>query len=147
MTLLVTMQVVALCTFPELMDGPSFPEDAKWRARRILQGCGGNSFGVCIFSTADVLLTLIKTSDIKNIRHALLLYRKLLPYVLLTGLISFAGSYSASQGIEHIRKDIAVYIEQRDDGVPSYWENIFLTTGASDGIMVGDGVVAIKGWI
>ncbi|XP_056612342.1 alanine aminotransferase 2 [Triplophysa dalaica] len=82
-------QVVALCTFPELMDGPSFPEDAKWRARRILQGCGGNSL----------------------------------------------GSYSASQGIEHIRKDIAAYIEQRDDGVPSYWENIFLTTGASDGIM------------
>ncbi|KAA0723536.1 Alanine aminotransferase 2 [Triplophysa tibetana] len=82
-------QVVALCTFPELMDGPSFPEDAKWRARRILQGCGGNSL----------------------------------------------GSYSASQGIEHIRKDIAAYIEQRDEGVPSYWENIFLTTGASDGIM------------
>lgn len=31
---------------PELMDSPSFPEDAKWRARRILQGCGGQSIGV-----------------------------------------------------------------------------------------------------
>ncbi|KTF82368.1 hypothetical protein cypCar_00022786 [Cyprinus carpio] len=82
-------QVVALCTFPELMDSPSFPEDAKWRARRILQGCGGHSL----------------------------------------------GSYSASPGVECIRKDIAAYIEQRDEGVPSDWENIYLTTGASDGIM------------
>ncbi|ROL43840.1 Alanine aminotransferase 2 [Anabarilius grahami] len=82
-------QVVALCTFPELMDSPSFPEDAKWRARHILQGCGGHSL----------------------------------------------GSYSASQGVEYIRKDIATYIEQRDEGVPSNWENIYLTAGASDGIM------------
>ncbi|KAG9261237.1 alanine aminotransferase 2 [Astyanax mexicanus] len=82
-------QVVALCTFPELMDSPSFPEDAKRRARRILQSCGGQSL----------------------------------------------GSYSASQGVDCIRKDIATYIEQRDQGVPSDWENIFLTTGASDGIV------------
>ncbi|RXN17355.1 alanine aminotransferase 2-like protein [Labeo rohita] len=81
-------QVVALCTFPELMDSPSFPEDVKWRARRILEGCGGHSL----------------------------------------------GSYSASPGVECIRKDIAAYIEQRD-GVPADWENIYLTTGASDGIM------------
>ncbi|XP_051554689.1 alanine aminotransferase 2-like isoform X1 [Myxocyprinus asiaticus] len=82
-------QVVALCTFPELMDSPGFPEDAKLRARRILQGCGGLSL----------------------------------------------GSYSASPGVENIRKDIAAYIEQRDEGVPSNWKNIYLTTGASDGIM------------
>ncbi|KAL7978914.1 hypothetical protein Chor_013403 [Crotalus horridus] len=36
-------QVVALCTYPNLLDSPSFPEDSKKRARRILQGCGGNS--------------------------------------------------------------------------------------------------------
>lgn len=137
------MQVVALCTFPELMDSPSFPEDAKWRARRILQGCGGHSLGVCMFSTEDVVLTLIKTFDNKPIRNALLLYRKMLPYVFLTHLFWVAGSYSASQGVEHIRKDIAAYIERRDEGVPSDWENIFLTTGASDGIMVGDCIVAI----
>ncbi|KAL7830900.1 hypothetical protein SRHO_G00304020 [Serrasalmus rhombeus] len=82
-------QVVALCTFPELLDSPSFPEDAKRRAQRILQGCGGRSL----------------------------------------------GSYSASPGVECIRQDIAAYIEQRDQGVPSNWENIFLTTGASDGIV------------
>ncbi|KAI1890197.1 hypothetical protein AGOR_G00171200 [Albula goreensis] len=82
-------QVVALCSCPELLDSPLFPEDAKLRARRILQGCGGQSI----------------------------------------------GSYSASQGVECIRKDVAAYVEQRDQGVPSSWENIFLTTGASDGIM------------
>lgn len=38
-------QVMALCTYPNLLDSPSFPEDAKKRARRILQACGGNSLG------------------------------------------------------------------------------------------------------
>lgn len=36
---------MALCTYPNLLDSPSFPEDAKKRARRILQACGGNSLG------------------------------------------------------------------------------------------------------
>lgn len=53
------VQVVALCTFPELMDSPSFPEDVKWRARRILEGCGGHSLGVWVF--VDALLKLDKT--------------------------------------------------------------------------------------
>uniref|UniRef100_A0A667WRZ3 alanine transaminase n=1 Tax=Myripristis murdjan TaxID=586833 RepID=A0A667WRZ3_9TELE len=82
-------QVVALCCFPELLDSPAFPDDAKQRAQRILQGCGGHSL----------------------------------------------GSYSASQGVECIRQDIAAYIEQRDQGIPADWNNIYLTTGASDGIM------------
>uniref|UniRef100_A0A8C3P0B1 alanine transaminase n=1 Tax=Cyanoderma ruficeps TaxID=181631 RepID=A0A8C3P0B1_9PASS len=81
-------QVVALCTYPNLLDSPSFPEDAKERARRILQGCGGNSL----------------------------------------------GSYTASQGINCIREDVASYIERRDGGVPADPDNIYLTTGASDGI-------------
>jgi len=38
-------QVVALCVYPELLNLDSFPEDAKLRARRILEGCGGNSVG------------------------------------------------------------------------------------------------------
>lgn len=52
------VQVVALCTFPELMDSPSFPEDAKWRARHILQGCGGHSLGVCICFSKVKTVTL-----------------------------------------------------------------------------------------
>ena len=47
-----------------------------------------------------------------------------------------SGSYSASQGVECVRRDIADYIAQRDQGVPADWNNIYLTTGASDGIMV-----------
>lgn len=82
-------QVVALCCFPELLDSPAFPDDAKHRAKRILEGCGGQSL----------------------------------------------GSYSASQGVECIRQDTAAYITQRDQGVPSDWNDIYLTTGASDGIM------------
>ncbi|KAH0619609.1 hypothetical protein JD844_000378 [Phrynosoma platyrhinos] len=81
-------QVVALCTYPNLLDSPNFPEDSKKRARRILQGCGGNSL----------------------------------------------GSYSASQGVNCIREDVAAYIERRDGGVPADPDNIYLTTGASDGI-------------
>lgn len=82
-------QVVALCCFPELLSSPAFPDDAKQRAQRILQDCGGQSI----------------------------------------------GSYSASQGLQCIRRDVADYITHRDQGVPSDWNNVYLTTGASDGIM------------
>lgn len=47
-----------------------------------------------------------------------------------------SGSYSASQGIDSVRHDVARYIERRDDGVPCDPDNIYLTTGASDGIVV-----------
>ncbi|KAL4239866.1 glycerol-3-phosphate O-acyltransferase 2 [Mactra antiquata] len=39
-------QVVAICTDPDkLMNDPSYPSDAKDRARRILDGCSGQSIG------------------------------------------------------------------------------------------------------
>uniref|UniRef100_A0A673XTE8 alanine transaminase n=1 Tax=Salmo trutta TaxID=8032 RepID=A0A673XTE8_SALTR len=38
-------QVVALCAYPDLLEDDKFPEDAKNRARRILQACGGGSIG------------------------------------------------------------------------------------------------------
>ena len=81
-------QVVALCTYPPLLNSPDFPEDAKERARRILGGCKGGSI----------------------------------------------GSYSDSAGLEVIRRDIAAYITQRDGGVPCDYLNVFMSTGASDGI-------------
>jgi alanine transaminase len=43
------------------------------------------------------------------------------------------GSYSASTGVELIRKDVAEYISNRD-GVPCNYEDVFMSTGASDGI-------------
>uniref|UniRef100_A0AAX7VRB8 Alanine aminotransferase 1 n=1 Tax=Astatotilapia calliptera TaxID=8154 RepID=A0AAX7VRB8_ASTCA len=82
-------QVLALCSYPELLSDSTFPEDAKSRACRILQSCGGNSM----------------------------------------------GSYSASQGIDSVRQDVARYIERRDGGVACDPDNIYLTTGASDGIV------------
>ncbi|XP_060802433.1 alanine aminotransferase 1 [Amyelois transitella] len=43
------------------------------------------------------------------------------------------GSYTASHGIEMIRRHVAEYIERRD-GHKSDWQNIVLTSGASNGI-------------
>ena len=41
------IKVVALCTDPErLMNSPDYPKDAKERAKRILDGCGGRSIGI-----------------------------------------------------------------------------------------------------
>lgn len=45
-----------------------------------------------------------------------------------------AGSYSDSVGIEIIRRHVAEYIQARDGGVPSNWEDIVLCAGASEGI-------------
>nr|CDS24338.1 alanine aminotransferase 2 [Echinococcus granulosus] len=38
-------QVIALCSYPPLLEDPNFPEDAKARARSILAGCAGKSVG------------------------------------------------------------------------------------------------------
>lgn len=81
-------QVVAICTYPALLDSAEFPSDAKDRARRILDGCKGHSI----------------------------------------------GSYSDSVGVEVIRQDAAAYISKRDGGIPCNPDDVFLSTGASDGI-------------
>lgn len=44
------------------------------------------------------------------------------------------GAYSDSCGIEIIRKHVANYIKERDEGVDSDWQNVFLSTGASQAI-------------
>lgn len=43
------------------------------------------------------------------------------------------GSYSDSPGIEIIRRHVAEYIARRD-GIPSSWEDVMLSAGASEGI-------------
>ncbi|XP_069686059.1 alanine aminotransferase 1 isoform X2 [Periplaneta americana] len=43
------------------------------------------------------------------------------------------GSYTDSPGIEIIRRHVAQYIQRRD-GIPSNWENVLLSAGASDAI-------------
>jgi len=49
--------------------------------------------------------------------------------------VFLTGSYSDSVGVEVIRRDIASYIAKRD-GVESNFNDVFLSTGASDGIKV-----------
>ncbi|KAH8396411.1 hypothetical protein KR222_009948 [Zaprionus bogoriensis] len=44
------------------------------------------------------------------------------------------GSYTDSAGLELVRRQAAAFIEARDDGIPSDWQNIYLTGGASPGI-------------
>jgi len=45
------------------------------------------------------------------------------------------GAYSASVGIEVIRNDCSKFIEKRDGGIPCDPNDIFLCTGASDGVV------------
>lgn len=44
------------------------------------------------------------------------------------------GSYTDSPGIEVIRKWVAQYIERRDGGIPADYQNIIISSGASDAI-------------
>uniref|UniRef100_W8VR88 alanine transaminase n=1 Tax=Clarias batrachus TaxID=59899 RepID=W8VR88_CLABA len=82
-------QVLALCTYPDLLESHKFPDDAKDRARRILQACGGHSL----------------------------------------------GSYTACAGVARDHNAGAVFKERRDGGISCDPDNIYLTTGASDGIV------------
>nr|XP_031295779.1 alanine aminotransferase 1 isoform X2 [Camelus dromedarius] len=49
-------QVLALCIHPDLLNSPDFPEDAKRRAERILQACGGHSLGAYSISSGIQLI-------------------------------------------------------------------------------------------
>ncbi|ALC49924.1 CG1640, partial [Drosophila busckii] len=44
------------------------------------------------------------------------------------------GSYTDSAGLEVVRRQAADFIQKRDGGVASDWQNIYLTGGASPGI-------------
>ena len=37
--------MTALCTLPELLDDPKYPEDVRQKARSILNDCKGGSVG------------------------------------------------------------------------------------------------------
>lgn len=124
-------KVLALCSYPELLNDSTFPEDAKSRARRILQSCGGNSMGgldFCITSDAKYPLTLNTSQFLKLLKLNRLFF--------WSPCERPSGSYSASQGIDAVRQDVARYIERRDGSVPCDPDDVYLTTGASDGIVV-----------
>ncbi|KAM4740052.1 alanine aminotransferase 1 [Anableps anableps] len=46
------------------------------------------------------------------------------------------GSYTASSGLPHIRQTIAEFIMKRDEAVPAYAKNIFISSGAQRALMV-----------
>ena len=50
------------------------------------------------------------------------------------------GSYSDSAGVEVIRRHAADYIQRRDGGIKSSWEDIILSAGASESIRVRRGL-------
>ena len=91
-------QVVSLVAFPDLLSSNDFPEDAKSRARAILESSRG-SVGM---SLQIVIFLFIFESLFKLIKFFFL----------------FSGCYSDSAGLELVRKHTAAYIERRD-GFPS----------------------------
>ena len=55
-------------------------------------------------------------------------------HTVTVSVLTLTGSYSDSVGIDVARRDIAAYITQRDGGIFSDHNDVFLSTGASDGI-------------
>eukprot|EP01043_Picozoa_sp_COSAG02_P004638 COSAG02_NODE_122_length_35306_cov_98.280967_37_plen_199_part_00 len=53
---------------------------------------------------------------------------------ILGGMAGGVGAYSGSKGVDSIRESVADYIQRRDGGERQDIENIFLTSGASEGI-------------
>jgi hypothetical protein len=53
---------------------------------------------------------------------------------ILSGMAGGVGAYSGSKGVDSIRESVADYIQRRDGGERQDIENIFLTSGASEGI-------------
>ena len=53
---------------------------------------------------------------------------------ILSGMAGGVGAYSGSKGVDSIRDSVADYIQRRDGGERQDIENIFLTSGASEGI-------------
>ncbi|XP_051872426.1 alanine aminotransferase 2-like isoform X2 [Pristis pectinata] len=59
-------QVLAICTYPQLLCDPNMPEDAKLRAKQILGACGGHSVGAY---TASQGIETIRQSVAKYIER------------------------------------------------------------------------------
>ena len=58
-----------------------------------------------------------------------------------------SGAYSHSKGVRLFREDVANFIQQRDNGVASDPEQIFLSNGASSAIhMVLSALIADSSW-
>ena len=84
--------MVAQCSNPELIKGKDFPDDVKAKAKKILDGCKGNSIGSYSESTGLPLL--------KIILMAILFILTILSFVLEQGveLICYDSSSYGKRG-------------------------------------------------
>lgn len=80
-----------------------------------------------------MLVTVQKASEVLRICNMKFFLYSHLPLLFPS---CSSGAYTTSQGIDCVRHDVAKYIQRRDGGIPSDPDNIYLTTGASDGIVV-----------
>ena len=46
------------------------------------------------------------------------------------------GAYSASYGMDNVRRDVAKFLERRDGGVKADWQCVLLSAGATESIRV-----------
>lgn len=96
-----------------------------------------------LFSSISPGMLLIKMLMLVTVQKAAVVLRlcimNFFPHFhlhLLCTSFCLSGAYTTSQGIDCVRHDVANYIQRRDGGIPSDPDNIYLTTGASDGIVV-----------
>nr|CAD7194760.1 unnamed protein product [Timema douglasi] len=124
--------ILALVAYPELLDDPRFPTDVKERAKVLLAGCKGGSVGRLPSVDLTGIQTSITLSSSQSSMRGTPQPIRLLKWVPII-YVCYTGSYTDSPGIEVIRRHVAQYIERRD-GIPSNWEDILLSAGASEGI-------------
>jgi len=62
-------QVLALVTYPDLLESSEFPADAKAKAKAILGGCGGGSVGSYSLSPGVEIIRRYLLYHLSNLRN------------------------------------------------------------------------------
>lgn len=145
-------QVFACVNYPELLDNAAFvasmPPDVISRAKEYLAaipgGTGKRYVQARLHAIGDMLVVNAPVPCLFHISHALYLHFQdfgitrsfhFKPAFISSASVAIAGAYSASQGLEHVRKQVAAFINKRD-GIPANPADIFLTDGASPAVQM-----------
>lgn len=105
------MQILALVLDPTNLNEPKYPDDAKKRAKAILESCRGKSIGS--YSETPGIQGETSNFPLFNFQNNRIFY-----------VIKFSV----------IRRHVAEYIKNRDSGVPARFDEIYLGAGASEAI-------------